>query len=196
MEESANLAQILSEGLLLYKGKKFTDAIEQFEGTMKVREKTVKTSKLYSAWNGEWSRFANQTNQIIPMNHDTSKMAYIPETASEIEVRFTFDPWNTDDKSIVSLYAAIDWDGDGRSDWSQTGPALEDARFDVISLSGLPTGTYWSFNVEGRGIDWDLGDRFRETQYKEVKAEFTMSLNLSFEPGDHVIPEQDNHAHQ
>jgi serine protease AprX len=169
-------------------------AIEQFEGTMKAREKTVQTGQLYTAWNGEWSRFSNQTNQAIPMNHDTSKMVYIPETASELEVRFTFDPWNTDDKRIASLYATIDWNGDGRSDWSQSGPALEDARFDVISLDGLDTGTYWSFNVEGVGIDWDFGDRFRETQYKEVRAEFTMSLNLTFEPGEHIIPVQDYHA--
>ncbi|MBN1538900.1 MAG: S8 family serine peptidase [Candidatus Thermoplasmatota archaeon] len=169
-------------------------AIEQYDGIMKVRERTVSTGKLYSAWNGEWSRFSNQTNQIIPMNHDTSKMVYIPETASELEVRFTFDPWNTDEKSAVSLYAAIDWNGDGETDWTQTGSPLQDARFDVISLSGLPTGDYWSFNVEGQGIDWNLGERFRETQYKEVKAEFTMSLNLTFPQGDHVLPPQDNHA--
>jgi hypothetical protein len=169
-------------------------AMAQYEGTMKVRQKTVTTNKLYAAWNGEWSRFSNQTNQIIPMNHDTSKMVYIPETASELEVRFTYDPWNTDDKRIASLYATIDWDNDGRSDWSQSGPALEDARFDVISLSGMDTGKYWSFNVEGIGIDWDVGDRFRETQFKEVRAEFTMSLNLSFDAGDHIVPEQDHHA--
>ncbi|MBN1389256.1 MAG: S8 family serine peptidase [Candidatus Thermoplasmatota archaeon] len=169
-------------------------AIEQYDGTMKVREKTVSTNKLYSAWNGEWSRFSNQTNQIIPMNHDTSKMVYIPETASELEVRFTFDPWNTDEKSVVSLFATIDWDGDGNSDWTQTGSPLQDARFDVISLSGLPTGNYWSFNVQGQGIDWNLGERFRETQYKEVRAEFTMSLNLSFPEGDFIIPPQDYHA--
>jgi hypothetical protein len=169
-------------------------AIEQYEGTMKVRQKTVTTNKLYTAWNGEWSRFSNQTNQLIPMNHDTSKMVYIPETASELEVRFTYDPWNTDDKRIASLYATIDWDNDGRSDWQQSGPALEDARFDVISLSGMNTGAYWSFNVEGIGIDWDIGDRFRESQFKEVRAEFTVSLNLSFEQGDHDVPEQDYHA--
>jgi len=169
-------------------------AIEQYEGIMKVREKTLETNKLYAAWNGEWSRFSNQTNQVIPMNHDTSKLVYIPEDASELEVRFTYDPWNTDEKSIVSLYATIDWDGDGRTDWTQTGGALDDARTDVISLSGLPTGAYWSFNAEGRGIDWDLGERFRETQYKEVRTEFTMSLNLSFDSGAHVLPEQDLHA--
>jgi hypothetical protein len=169
-------------------------AIAQYEGTMKERQKTVTTNKLYTAWNGEWSRFSNQTNQVLPMNHDTSKLVYIPETASELEVRFTYDPWNTDDKRIASLYATIDWDNDGRSDWQQTGPALEDARFDVISLSGMNTGAYWSFNVEGIGIDWDFGDRFRETQFKEVRAEFTMSLNLSFDQGDHDIPPQDYHA--
>jgi len=169
-------------------------AIEQYEGVMKVREKTLETNRLYTAWNGEWSRFSNQTNQVIPMNHDTSKLVFIPEGASELEVRFTYDPWNTDEKSIVSLYATIDWDGDGRSDWTQTGGALEDARIDVISISGLPTGTYWSFNAEGRGVDWDLGERFRETQYKEVRTEFTISLNLSFDAGSNVLPEQDFHA--
>lgn len=169
-------------------------AIEQYDGTMKVREKTFEGSRLYTAWNGEWSRFSNQTSQIIPVQHDTAKMVYMPETASELELRFTYDPWNTDDKRIASLYATIDWTGDGRPDWVQTGSPLEDARIDTIALSGLPTGQYWSVNVEGRGIDWDIGDRFRETQFKEVRAEFTVSLNLTFGPGSHVLPEQDFHA--
>ncbi|MEA3559659.1 MAG: S8 family serine peptidase, partial [Candidatus Thermoplasmatota archaeon] len=170
-------------------------AIAQYEGTMKAREKTFEGNKLYTNWNGEWSRFSNQTTQLIPVQHDTSKMVYIPEGASEVEVRFTFDPWDTDNKRIASLYATIDYDGDSNPDWIQTsGAPLEDARIDTISLSGLPTGAYWSFNVEGRGIDWDFGDRFRETQYKEVRAEFTISLNLTFGPGEHVLPMQDMHA--
>jgi hypothetical protein len=161
---------------------------------MKVREKTVSSDRLYAAWNGEWSRFSNQTSQIIPVQHDTSKMVYIPEDASELEIRFTYDPWNTDEKRFASLFATIDWDGDGRTDFTQTGSPLEDARFSTMSLDGLPTGHYWSFNVEGTGIDWNLGERFRETQYKEVRVEFTMSLNITFGQGEHVIPMQDPHA--
>lgn len=168
-------------------------AIAQYDGVMNVREKTFEGNKLYSAWNGEWSRFSNQTNQVLPVQHDTAKMVYIPEGATELEVRFTYDPWNTDEKRIASLFASIDYDGDRRVDWVQSGAALDDARIDTISLSGLPTGEYWSFNVEGSGIDWDIGERFRESQFKEVRVEFTMSLNITFGPGDHVLPEQDNH---
>jgi len=169
-------------------------AIEQYDSTIKVRQKTVSSNKLYTAWNGEWSRFSNQTSQLIPVQHDTSKMVYIPEGASDLELRFTYDPWNTDDKRFASLYATIDWDGDGRTDFTQTGSPLEDARFSTMSLDGLPTGQHWSFNVEGSGIDWDIGDRFRETQFKEVRVEFTMSLNISFAQGEFTIPEQDPHA--
>ncbi|MFO8051516.1 MAG: S8 family serine peptidase [Thermoplasmatota archaeon] len=168
-------------------------AIEQYQGVMKVREKTFEGNRIYSSWNGEWSRFSNQTSQPIPVQHDISKMVYIPDGAEELEVRFTYDPWNTDEKRVASLFATIDYNGDGSPDWVQTGGVLDDARIDTISLSGMPTGEYWSFNVEGRGVDWNIGERFRESQFKEVRVEFTVSLNLTFGPGEHVLPEQDPH---
>lgn len=162
-------------------------AIAQYEKTMLVRSKTYLTDRLYTAWDGEWSRFSNQTNSIIPMNHDTAKMVYIPEGAEKMEIRFTYDPWNTDDKRIASLFVSIDQTGDGNPDWVQTGDLITDARVSEITIGSGDWGNYWSFNVEGRGIDWDIGDRFRETQFKEVRAEFTISLNMTMSPGSNEL---------
>ncbi|MCK5773951.1 MAG: hypothetical protein KAH57_09210, partial [Thermoplasmata archaeon] len=152
------------------------------------------TDRFYAAWNGEWSRFANLTGSLIPMNHDTSKIVYVPEGASEMQVTLTYDPWQTDENAIASLYVVIDTNGDGSVDWRQSGPALADARLDTISLAGMPTGQNWVVNVEGSGISWQLGDRFRESQFREVRSEFTISLNLTFPAGDFIIPIQDPHA--
>jgi hypothetical protein len=161
---------------------------------MVVRSKTYETDRLYTAWNGEWSRFSNQTNSVIPMNHDTSKMVHIPEGAEKMEIRFTYDPWNTDDKRIASLFVTIDQTGDGNPDWTQTGELLTDARTSEIQVSSGDWGNYWSVNVEGRGIDWDIGDRFRETQFKEVRAEFTISLNMTMAGGVNVLDIDNPHA--
>ena len=169
-------------------------AVSKYEATMVTRSKTYVTDRLYTAWNGEWSRFSNQTNSIIPMNHDTSKMVYIPEGSEEMEIRFTYDPWNTDDKSMVSLFATIDQNGDGRPDWTQTGELFTDSRVSTIPVTQDAWGSFWSVNVEGRGIDWDIGDRFRESQYKEVRAEFTISLNMTLGSGGHELDLQDMHA--
>ncbi len=169
-------------------------AVAQYENTMMVRSKTYNTDRLYTAWNGEWSRFSNQTNSIIPMNHDTAKMVLIPEGAEKMEIRFTYDPWNTDDKRIASLFVTIDQTGDGNPDWTQTGELITDARTSEIQISPGDWGNYWSVNVEGRGIDWDIGDRFRETQFKEVRAEFTISLNMTMTSGSHVLDLQNPHA--
>jgi hypothetical protein len=162
-------------------------AISQYENTMTSRSKTYPTDRLYTAWNGEWSRFSNQSNSIIPMNHDTAKVVHIPEGSEKMEIRFTYDPWNTDDKRIASLFVTVDKTGDGRPDWTQTGELLTDARTSEITIDSGDWGNYWSFNVEGRGIDWDIGDRFRETQFKEVRAEFTISLNMTMSPGSHEL---------
>ncbi len=162
-------------------------AIAQYENTMMVRSNTYGTDRLYTAWSGEWSRFSNQSNSIIPMNHDTAKMVYIPEGSEKMEIRFTYDPWNTDDKRIASLFVTIDQTGDGSPDWTQPGELLTDSRISEISIDSGDWGNYWSFNVEGRGIDWDIGDRFRETQFKEVRAEFTVSLNMTMNPGSHEL---------
>lgn len=182
------------DGMVDYPDACIRLAIQYYEDSMVVRSKSFKTNRIYTSWNGEWSRFSNQTNSILPMNHDTSKMVYIPEGAQEMEIRFTYDPWNSDEKRIASLFATIDQTGDGIPDYTQTGPVLTDARTSVISIDSGDWGNYWSFNVEGRGIDWDIGERFRETQFKEVRAEFTMSLNVTMGPGSHELINEDLHA--
>ena len=169
-------------------------AVSRYEAAMVERQRTYNTDRLYAAWNGEWSRFSNQTTSVIPVNHDTSKMVFIPEGASEMEVRFTYDPWDTDGKRVASLYVTIDQTGDGRPDWTQTGDLLADSRVSVISIPADAYGSYWSFNVEGRGVDWNLGERFRESQYKEVRTEFTISLNMTMTSGGHTLDIQDPHA--
>lgn len=169
-------------------------AIAQYENTMVVREKTYNTDRLYTAWDGEWSRFSNQTNSIIPMNHDISKLVEIPEGTEEIELRFTYDNWNGDTKKVVSLYVTIDQDGDSNPDWSMPPEFLNEARIATIPVSSSDWGNTWSINVEGRGIDWDLGDRFRETQFREVRSEFTVSLNATLGTGAHTLDFQDPHA--
>ncbi|MCU0798919.1 MAG: S8 family serine peptidase [Candidatus Thermoplasmatota archaeon] len=169
-------------------------ALKAFEPVLVSRQRTVPTNRLFTSWSGEWSRFSNQTNQIIPMNHDTSKLVYVPEGSTELELILTYNPWNTDGKSLASLYATIDQDGDGSADWSMDASFLEGYRTATVPVDQSSYGTYWSVNVEGRGIDWDFGERFRETQYKEIKVEFIMSLNISFPPGSHELPEQEPHA--
>lgn len=165
-------------------------ALKAFGPVMTSRQKTVGTNRLYTSWSGEWSRFSNQTNQIIPMNHDTSKLVYIPEGATELELVLTYNPWNTDGKSLASLYATVDMNGDGSADWTMGASPLEGYRTATVPVDQGSYGSYWSVNVEGRGIDWDFGERFRETQYKEVKVEFIMSLNVTFSQGSHELPEQ------
>lgn len=182
------------DGIVDYPDACVKKAIQFYEDTMVKRSKTYQTNRIFTGWNGEWSRFSNQTNSILPMNHDTSKMVYIPEGAEEMEIRFTYDPWDTDNKRIASLYANIDKNGDGRPDYTQTGTFMTDARISTISIDSGDWGQYWSFNVEGRGIDWDIGDRFRETQFKEVRAEFTLSLNVTLGPGAHELENDDLHA--
>jgi subtilisin family serine protease len=182
------------DGVTDYPDACIHEAIAQYEKTMVTRSKTYETNRLYTSWNGEWSRFSNQTNSLIPMNHDTSKMVYIPEGAQEMEIRFTYDPWNTDDKRIASLYVTIDQTGDGRPDYTQSGELITDARVSTIPVNQDAWDSYWSVNVEGRGIDWDIGDRFRETQFKEVRAEFTISLNVTLGSGGNELDLQDMHA--
>jgi subtilisin family serine protease len=170
------------------------DALAQYERTMKRDIKDINTDRVYAAWDGEWSRFSNRTDQIIPMNHDPSKLVLVPEGISEMELTLTYSPLSAELRGIVSLYATIDKDGDGAPDWTQSGSPLSSARTDVLEVSESDWGSIWSVNVEGRGIDWKLGDRIRDTQYREVRCEFTVSLNATFSPGTHMLPISDEHA--
>ena len=171
-----------------------SDAIEQYLGIMKSQDMTLETNGFYASWDGEWSRFSNQTGSLIPTNHDTSKLVYIPEGAESIRIDFTYDPWNTDEKRMASLYVNVDYDNDGIPDFTQSGDLLDDYRTSEISISGKQTGVYWSFNVEGRGIDWNLGSRLRDTQFKEVRTEFTISLNMTYPQGDFELGRQNHNA--
>ena len=128
------------------------------------------------------------------MNHDPSKLVLVPEGISEMELTLTYSPLSAELRGIVSLYATIDKDGDGAPDWTQSGSPLSSARTDVLEVSESDWGSIWSVNVEGRGIDWKLGDRIRDTQYREVRCEFTVSLNATFSPGTHMLPISDEHA--
>jgi hypothetical protein len=170
------------------------DALSQYGRTIKTEVRQIEADRIYAAWDGEWSRFSNQTNQVIPMNHDASKLVTIPEGISEIELTMTFTSLSAEERSVVSLYTAIDMDGDGSPDWQQSGSPLASARTDVIPVSESDWGSTWSVNVEGRGINWKLGDRIRDTQYKEVRSEFTISLNASLTVGSWLLPIGDDHA--
>jgi hypothetical protein len=121
------------------------------------------------------------------MNHDTSRLVTVPEGVTEIELTMTFDPLSAERMSAAALYANIDMDGDGSPDWTQSGSPLASSRRDVIPVSESDWGSTWSVNIEGRGIDWEIGTRLRDTQYKEVRSEFTISLNATLSPGQHDL---------
>lgn len=182
------------DGLPDYPHATVSDAIERFEGTMKTQVKPIDTNQLYTSWNGEWSRFSNQSGSVIPLNHDTSRLVYIPDGTREIELRLTYTSISADRRSFASLYATIDKNNDGNPDWTQSGPVNTESRRDVIPVSESDWGSVWSINVEGRGIDWDFGTRLRDTQFKEVRSEFTISLNATLGDGVHNISIMSNYA--
>ena len=173
------------------------DAYDSFESIFEIKEITKETDRLKTSWSGEWARFNEQStnpfNLVFEANQ--TRRIYIPEGAEEVRVSLNWPMVDNLRQVIGTLGFIIDYNDDGGADFtSSISPELDGTRIETISTSGND-GTYWSFGIEGHGLQWsrarDLQEQFREAR---IEYEITVSITFGQGFGTIVIPELDPHA--
>ncbi len=150
------------------------------------------TDTLKNSWQGEWTRFNNQTNKPDLWNTDQGHKLYIPAQASKMTVDLSYAPVSTEERfKAATINMVIDGNLDGTIDWTQSeGSPLQGNRKSELDLSGGSLseyrGQYWNFNVEGRGLGLDILDVISPSgiggeQYREVMIEYDVSVSITLD---------------
>ncbi len=160
------------------------DAVEQYERTLKIENIHYPTTRLAATWEGEWTRFTNQTNNIESLETDQSHYVYVPEQAERMVIDLTYTASNVPELAVVNLALVIDTDLDGRIDWRQGlgGGYLKGSKHSELDLEtgGLSgqRGSEWLFNIEGQGFDMTILDLLQGSAFGEVMAEYSVGIEL------------------
>lgn len=173
-----------SDGSPDYPNASVEQALEQYLNIIKQKDINYSTSRLSASWEGEWTRFTNQSNSINNLETEQSHYVFIPQEATRLIVDLTYRAVETSTISGVNLEVVIDANIDGTIDWrsppgSRRLSGLKHAEIDLESgeLSKY-RGRKWMFNIEGRGIDFTLMDIFQGSAYGEVMAEYEMGVEI------------------
>ena len=171
------------------------DAMKQYTSILERKNETVESNKLITQWEGDWTRFTNQTtypNQFL--STDQSHFIYIPEAASKLVLDLHYEPIQTNDEfvSVARIRQVIDYTGDGDPDWPES--ATYSNKHSEIDLNaggfGSNRGKLWNFNIEGIGVGIPgapSGNLLGESYY-EITVEYSVDLKIIFDtPTDEVI---------
>ena len=159
------------------------DAFSVFEDIFEEKEITTATDQLRSSWSGEWARFneqsTNPSNVIFEANQ--TKMVYVPAGAEQVRVSLSWPVVDTTRRIVGSLGFKVDTDGNGGWDFeSSVAPELDGTRTETISTGGKD-GQYWTFGIEGHGLQWHR--IIEQQQFKEARIEYEMAVSITFAQG-------------
>ena len=163
-------------------------AIKQYKNIITLDNTTASNNKLTSHWEGDWTRFINQTTSPnMVLTTDQSHFVYIPEDANRLVLGLHYDPVSTSDEiiSAAGIRLVIDLDGDGSPDWE--GSTLPRDQPDEIDLTGggfsSNLGKLWNFNIEGFGFGLPNipPGNFLGESYYEVTVEYSVDLEIIFD---------------
>ena len=173
------------------------DAFSAFEPMFQKKEVSADTDTLQTAWRGEWTVFNDQSKvpqRIMPINANQTKYVYIPQGASGMNVSLSYKTVDTTELQVTNLQFLVDLNDDGSWDYtSSAAPSITGTRTETVPLSG-DLGRCVRFGVQGRAVR--LPRPFKAKQFEETRAEYRMSVAISFPSGAGtiVVPEQDHHA--
>jgi serine protease AprX len=171
------------------------DAIKKYQSIIEPNTKSLETDKLITHWDGDWTRFTNQTtypNQFL--STDQSHFVYIPEEASQLVLDLHYESIQTSEEflGVARIRLIIDYDGDGNPDWP-TSSTYSNKHSEIDLGSGgfaSNRGKLWNFNIEGVGFglpDAPTGNVIGESYY-EITVDYGVDLKLIFDsPPEEVI---------
>lgn len=184
-----------NDGKADYPNASVYEAIKQYKSILEHKSEPARSDKLISHWQGDWTRFTNQTtypNQML--STDQSHFIYIPETANNLILDLHYEPIQTSDDflSVARIRLVIDYDGDGNPDWPES-TTYSDQHSEINLDSGgfsSNRGKMWNFNIEGVGFGIPgapSGNLIGESYY-EITVEYQVDLRLTFNsPTDEII---------
>jgi hypothetical protein len=157
------------------------DAIKQYQNIMIHKPAVEKTNTLVTEWNGEWTRFTNQTTGTA-ISTDQSHFVYIPEEATKLVLDLKYERISTSEGLKGALVRmVIDYDDDGVPDWPQSITEYEEHYELDLTSGGFSSnrGKTWNFNVEGVGFNFGqiIGNPIGSNFY-EVTVEYSIDLKL------------------
>jgi serine protease AprX len=147
------------------------------------------TNVLTTSWKGDWSIFTDPSNLASSFTTQHPRSVYLHNATSRIIVDLTYEPISTTDLYTSTLWIAIDYNGDGSSDWTGDSSFSTDGiKHDEIELGGggAEAGQFWEFNIEGRAAniprftDPNLGSN----EFNEAIIEYTVSLQMVIDVGE------------
>ncbi|MCK5254277.1 MAG: hypothetical protein KAQ96_15070, partial [Thermoplasmata archaeon] len=110
-----------------------------------------------------------------------TKMVYVPAGAEQVRVSLSWPVVDTTRRIVGSLGFKIDTDGNGGWDFeSSVAPELDGTRIETISTGGND-GQYWTFGIEGHGLQWHR--IIEQKQFKEARIEYEMAVSITFSQG-------------
>ena len=158
------------------------DAINEYEKIMVTQPGAANTDTLITQWNGEWTRFTNQTSSTS-ISTDQSHFIYIPEVAEKLILDLEYERISTSQglKGAV-IRVVIDYTDDGVPDWPDSITYYEDHSELDLTSGGFNQnrGKTWNFNIEGVGFNipgLTLGNPIGQNFY-EVTVEYSANVKL------------------
>ena len=184
-----------SDGKPDYPNASVYDAIRQHDSILEKKVEPAESDKLISHWQGDWTRFTNQTtypNQFL--STDQSHFVYIPKDASQMVLDMHYEPIQTSEEfiGVAQIRLVIDYDGDGNPDWPESSTYVNKHSELDLNSGGFASnrGKLWNFNIEGIGFGLPgapSGNLLGESYY-EITVEYTADLMMTFEsPTDEII---------
>jgi hypothetical protein len=176
------------DGKLDYPNASVYDAIKQYRSIIEVKNISTDSDKLISNWEGDWTRFTNQTtypNQML--STDQSHFIYVPEEASKMILDLNYEPIQSSGQliGVARIRLVIDYDGDGNPDWPESTTYSNTHSEIDLNSGGFASNKdkQWTFNIEGVGFgipDAPSGNLIGESYY-EITVEYTADLRLIFD---------------
>ncbi len=165
-------------------------AYQHYENGMVFTNTTEETDTLVASWEGEWTRFTNETVQPYPYTTEQAKMMYIPEEAKTLILTLEYSSVELASPSLNMLNLVADLNGDGSNDWVQGGGTDDTKRTEISLDSGSwssAKGNSVVINVEGMAKNFPIIHYFQGTQFYEVRVDYTVTAQLIMESSNASI---------
>lgn len=170
------------------------DAIKQYQNILVQENITTGSNKLVTQWDGDWTRFTEQSTSPNVMSTDQSHYVFIPEEANQLTVALHYDPIQTSNELITAagIRVIIDYNDDGTPDWQGSMSPRDQPETIELSSGGFGSnlGKLWRFNIEGYGFglpNTPPGTFIGESYY-EVTVHYSLDLEIIFDsPSNKII---------
>lgn len=155
------------------------DALDRMAPVRQDVEVALDTDRLRHSWKGDWTHMNNgPVGTTGQFSTDDSHFMWVPEGATELEVRFSSTPYNTGRMQVGALQLTIDLGEDGSNDAQGVGDFSEDTWTYLLPVDSEHWNTWAEFDVVGNAVGAGVVD---DQEFWEPMAAYSVDAVLTFD---------------